>query len=115
LNNRLAPNAAISVAQLYLDITNASDHLPVVADYTIPIPAPVISTARVAGSDLVLTVTNGITNGTYTMLTSTDVRSALATWTPVQTNTATAGTFTLTITNAVSGAAGKVFYTLRTQ
>jgi PKD repeat protein len=30
----------ISASQLYLDLTNASDHLPVVADYTIPIPAP---------------------------------------------------------------------------
>ena len=42
LNSRLVTNAAvfISAAQLYLDLTNASDHLPVVADYTIPLPAP---------------------------------------------------------------------------
>ena len=32
----------ITAAQLYVDLTGASDHLPVVADYTIPLPAPVI-------------------------------------------------------------------------
>ena len=45
LNNRLVTNGPvfISAAQLYLDLTNASDHLPVVADYTLPLPAPVIT------------------------------------------------------------------------
>jgi len=40
LSNRLITNGPvfISAAQLYLDLTNASDHLPVVADYTIPMP-----------------------------------------------------------------------------
>ncbi len=48
LNYRLVTNAPvfISAAQLYLDLTNASDHLPVVADYTIPLPAPVLSSFR---------------------------------------------------------------------
>ena len=36
----LQASAIISAAQLYFDLTNASDHLPVVADYTIPVPAP---------------------------------------------------------------------------
>jgi endonuclease/exonuclease/phosphatase family metal-dependent hydrolase len=36
----LQTGALISAAQLYQDLTNASDHLPVVADYTIPISGP---------------------------------------------------------------------------
>ena len=36
----LAAGAPISAATLYRDLTNASDHLPVVADYTIPVPTP---------------------------------------------------------------------------
>jgi PKD repeat protein len=39
--NDLVVGAPIGAAQLLLDLTGASDHLPVVADYTIPVPAPV--------------------------------------------------------------------------
>lgn len=39
--NDLVPGAPISASQLFLDLTGASDHLPVVADYTIPVVAPV--------------------------------------------------------------------------
>jgi endonuclease/exonuclease/phosphatase family metal-dependent hydrolase len=35
--------APIDPATLYRDLTNASDHLPVVADYTVPVPAPALS------------------------------------------------------------------------
>jgi endonuclease/exonuclease/phosphatase family metal-dependent hydrolase len=35
----VAAGAPIDPATLYHDLTNASDHLPVVADYTIPVPA----------------------------------------------------------------------------
>jgi PKD repeat protein len=38
--NDLKPGSPISAAQLYMDLTNASDHLPVVADYTIPVVQP---------------------------------------------------------------------------
>jgi hypothetical protein len=34
----LVAGAPISPAQLYADLTTASDHLPVVADYTVPLP-----------------------------------------------------------------------------
>ena len=37
LTNLMA-GAPISAAALYQDLTNASDHLPVVADFTIPVP-----------------------------------------------------------------------------
>jgi hypothetical protein len=53
LNNRLVTNGLvfISASQLYLDLTTASDHLPVVADYTIPItvPAPVLQSVTGTG------------------------------------------------------------------
>ena len=40
LSSDLAAGSRISASQLYLDLTGASDHLPVVADYTIPVPPP---------------------------------------------------------------------------
>ena len=40
LNSDLGSNPPITAAQLYSYLTTASDHLPVVADYTIPISAP---------------------------------------------------------------------------
>jgi endonuclease/exonuclease/phosphatase family metal-dependent hydrolase len=51
LNSDLASGAPISASQLYLDLTTASDHLPVVADYTIPItaPAPVFQSVTETG------------------------------------------------------------------
>ncbi len=51
LNSDLASGAPISASQLYLDLTTASDHLPVVADYTIPItvPAPVFQSVTGTG------------------------------------------------------------------
>ncbi len=59
LNNRLVTNGPvfISAAQLYLDLTNASDHLPVVADYTIPItvPAPVLQSVTGTGGAVTFT------------------------------------------------------------
>jgi PKD repeat protein len=33
----------LSAATLYVDLTNATDHLPIVADYTIPIPATALA------------------------------------------------------------------------
>jgi endonuclease/exonuclease/phosphatase family metal-dependent hydrolase len=38
--------APIDAATLYRDLTNASDHLPVVADYTVPVPAPALPGLR---------------------------------------------------------------------
>jgi PKD repeat protein len=45
----IPPGAPISAATLYHDLTNASDHLPVVADYTIPLPvAPPVASFSAA-------------------------------------------------------------------
>jgi endonuclease/exonuclease/phosphatase family metal-dependent hydrolase len=38
--------APIDAATLYCDLTNASDHLPVVADYTVPVPASALPGLR---------------------------------------------------------------------
>jgi hypothetical protein len=117
LNNRLATNgpAFINAAQLYVDLTGASDHLPVVGDYTIPVPAPVISSFSLAGTNLVLSVTNGITNAVYTVLMSTNIATALTNWTAVASNTAIGGNFTFTATNAVNPTASRRFFLLQTK
>jgi len=38
----LTPGAPISASALLLDLTTAADHLPVVADYTIPVPSTLV-------------------------------------------------------------------------
>jgi hypothetical protein len=114
--NNLVTNGPvfISAAQLFMDLTNASDHLPVVADYTIPLPAPVISSFSLAGTNLIFNVANCITGGVFTVLTSTDISLRLTNWTALAiTSTATGGSFTLTATNAVNPAAPRQFYLLQ--
>ena len=115
LNNNLVTNGPvfISAAQLYLDLTDASDHLPVVADYTIPLPVPVIAGFSLAGTNLVFNVANSITGGVFTVLMSTNPALPLTNWTALATNVATSGNFTFTATNAVNPAAPGQFYLLR--
>ena len=115
LNNVLATNGPvfISAAQLYLDLASASDHLPVVADYTIPIPAPVLTGISLAGTNLVVTVDNSATGGVYLVLMSTNLSLPLSNWTVLATNVANGGNFTLTATNAVNPAAPNRFYLLQ--
>jgi polygalacturonase len=49
LNNNLQTNAPISAAQLYQDLSTASDHLPIVADYTLPVSiAPPVASFTVS-------------------------------------------------------------------
>ena len=74
LNNDLASGAPLGASQLYLDLTDASDHLPVVADYTISIaaPAPVLQSAT--GTDGTVTFTwNAVTNVVYQLQYCTDL------------------------------------------
>jgi len=117
LNNRLVTNGPvfISAAQLLVDLTGASDHLPIVADYTIPLPAPAIAAAGIAGTNLVLNVANSITGAVYTVLMATNPALALASWTPVGTNTPSGGPFSWTVTNAFNSTAPAQFYILRTE
>ncbi|HUA69157.1 MAG TPA: endonuclease/exonuclease/phosphatase family protein, partial [Candidatus Saccharimonadales bacterium] len=102
LNNNLAPGSTISAAQLYLDLTDASDHLPMVADYTILLPAPLITDVSTDGTNLFLDVANAITNGVFTVLTSTSPTLSLTNWTAVATNVASSDHFVFTVTNALS-------------
>jgi len=44
----LQAGAPISAAQLYLDLTTASDHLPVVADYTLQLSGPLLAVSPVS-------------------------------------------------------------------
>jgi hypothetical protein len=112
LNNHLVTNGPvfINATNLYVDLTGASDHLPVVADYTIPIPAPQITNVVLAGTNLIFTVANGITNENYTVLATTNLSLALANWSPVSTIVANGGDFTFT--NALAPAAAQ-FYILQ--
>ena len=115
LDHRLVTNGPVflSAAQLELDLTYASDHLPVVADYTIPLPAPVITSYSLVGTNLVLTVANSITGGVYTVWLTTNLAWPLTNWTAVATQVPTVGTVTLTATNAVNRAAPRRFYLLQ--
>lgn len=117
LADRLATNGPvfISASQLYLDLTEASDHLPVVADYTVPMPAPVITRLQMSGSDLVFVINNAVTNAVYTLLGSGDANPAGSNWNLVATKTAPGGSFLLTVTNGWNPAAPGQFYLLREQ
>jgi hypothetical protein len=115
LGNRLVTNGPVFIpaAQLYLDLTNASDHLPVVADYTIPLPAPVVSGVGLGWSNSTVTLANCATNGVLTLLTSTTLALPLPNWTVIATNTAISGNFTFTATNVVDVRKPRGFFTLQ--
>jgi hypothetical protein len=117
LNNDLVTNGPvfINAAQLYVDLTGASDHLPVVADYTIPLPAPVITGFNLAGTNLVFIVANSITNGLYTVWTTTNLVLPFSQWTTLATNVSGGSSFNLTVTNAVNNGAPQSFYLLQTK
>ena len=115
LSNKLVTNGPvfISALQTYTNLIYASDHLPVVADYTIPMPAPRITSFSIVGTNLTLSVTNGITNAVYVVLMSTNVATAFTNWTAVASNTAATGNFTFTATNVVNKTAAQRFYLLK--
>jgi hypothetical protein len=103
----------LNAAALLQDLTGASDHLPIVADYTIPIPAPVISSVSPQGPNLLFNVADGITGAVYTVFTATNL--AAPAWMPVATNVSAGSTFTLTVSNAFNNAAPARFYLLQTR
>jgi hypothetical protein len=113
LNNNLVTNGPvfISAAQLYVDLTSASDHLPVVADYTIPLPAPVINSLSLTGANLSFNVADAVTGEVYTVLMATNLMRP--SWTPVTTNTSPGTNFTLTVTNAFNQTTPASFYLLQ--
>jgi len=114
-NSRLVTNGPVflNALQIYLDLTDASDHLPLVVDYTIPIPAPAMSSFSLSGTNLALSVTNGITNAVYSVLMQTNLATPLTNWVVLTTNTFATGNFTFTATNAVNAAAPTQFFLLK--
>src|SRR5204863_1101026 len=60
-----------------------------------PKPHPVMTSASVQGGNLVISGTNGYINGTYYVLSSTNVALPLSSWEPIATNSFDgAGNFT---------------------
>jgi len=108
----LVTGAPISAAQLLIDLTGGSDHLPIYADYTIPMPSPVINNVSLAGTNLVFSAGNAATNGVYTLLTSTNLLTALTNWTPLATNISSGNSFTLTLTNGFNSSSSAHFFAL---
>jgi hypothetical protein len=115
LNNRLVTNAPvfISAMQLYLDLTNASDHLPVVADYNIPLSAPVITGISLAERNLIFNVANSITGAVFTVWVSTNATLPFSNWTALATNLSNGGSFSFTATNVVDQSAPGQFFILQ--
>ncbi len=85
------------------------------ADYTIPLPAPVIAGFNLAGTNLVFNVANCVTGGIYTFLTTTNLSLPPTNWTILATNVANGGSFVLTATNAANPNAPGHFYLLQQQ
>jgi hypothetical protein len=50
-------------------------------------PTPKVTSVKTSGGNLILSGTNGAPNGVYTVLAATNVAQAVATWTPILTNT----------------------------
>jgi len=113
LNNDLEPGAPISAATLYANLTTASDHLPVVADYTLPVAQPPLAS-----------FTADPTNGTAPLTVAFSNLSADATnylWTFGDGNTSTLvnpantytnpGIFSVTLMAIGAGGTNAVTYT----
>jgi PKD repeat protein len=119
--NNLAPGSPIGRLQLLTNLTGASDHLPVVADYTIPINQPeanfaVTPTAgAVAPLSVMFTdastgiVTNwfwnfgdGSTSNTFTTTNVTHIYTVPGTYSVIETVTGPGGTHSVTQTSVVT-------------
>jgi autotransporter-associated beta strand protein len=79
---------------------------------TAPPSQPVINSTMVSGGNLIFSGTNGVANGTYYVLTSTNLATPLPGWTALATNTFDAyGNFNLT--NSINPNAPQQFYLLQ--
>jgi hypothetical protein len=76
---------------------------------------PAITDISLSGTNLIVSATNGVSGGTYYILTSTNLSLPLNQWATVHTNVLpSGGSFVLTATNAVNTNAAQ-FFILRTQ
>lgn len=75
---------------------------------------PQFSSAVLSSSGLIISGTSGVTNGSYVLLSSTNIAASLANWVPVSTNPFDAnGNFLLT--NPVNPGEAQAFYRLQLQ
>lgn len=82
----------------------------------VPLSQPVITGISLAATNLVLSASNGLWNGTYETLTSTNLSQPLSQWTPLATNTLDgSGPFTIMVPNGVNTSDSQQFYTLLLQ
>jgi alpha-tubulin suppressor-like RCC1 family protein len=83
-------------------------------------PQPVITGVSLVSQNLIISGTNGESEGTYYTLRSTNLAAPLNQWTPIATNTLPSslpanGAFTITNANAVVADAAQGFYVLQAQ
>ena len=79
-------------------------------------PGSASAASNVSGTNLVFSGVNGLSGGTYSVMTSTNLTLPLSQWTRVATNVLSAnGNFTITVTNAVNSGASQQFYMLQLQ
>ena len=80
-------------------------------------PQPGIVAISLSGANVTLSATNGAADGTYYVLTGTNLAQPLNQWQPVTTNMLTVGgNFSITATNAANASAlGQQFFILQTQ
>jgi hypothetical protein len=114
--------APIDAATLYRDLTNASDHLPVVADYTVPVPAPALPALKLvnfvfssnAGFQFAVSNMDGtpITlaeQARIGILTATNLAQPLSNWTAI-TNSITLSNGLLRVSDTNSVRSPQRFY-----
>lgn len=90
--------------------------LDVIGYDLLPPPKPCITSISITGTNLVVNGTNGLSTGTYYLLTTTNVALPLSQWKPVATNSIWAnGNFSFVATNAVSPGQPRGFYALQLQ
>jgi hypothetical protein len=90
--------------------------LDVIGYNLLPVPQPVITTLAISGTQVALTGTNGMPSGTYLVLSSANVATALSQWLPIATNFLNnSGPFTFTLPNAVNPTQPQNFFALQLQ
>ena len=74
---------------------------------------PMIGSTKVSGGNLIFSGTGGTAFGTYYVLTSTNLATPLANWTPLSTNSFD-GSGNFSVTNAINPGNPRQFYLLKT-
>ncbi len=78
----------------------------------IPLPSPVVNHITLSGSKLIFSGTNGPANGSYAVLTSTNLFTSLTNWTKQATNTFDSNGF-FNVTNTIAPNSPPLFYSIQ--